>query len=131
MEPENKNKIIIFYDGECYLCNWGIQFLIKRDKNKKFIFLSQQSPLAGNLLKNKAMQENETVILIHQGKIYTKSTAVIYAVKNLDNIWRIAVIFKVIPKNLRDWLYDFIARNRKRWFGSTNYCRLPDQISNF
>lgn len=131
MGTEKKNKVVILYDGECALCNWGVQFLIKRDKHKKFVYLSQNSPTAEDILNKYNPPSPETVLLLYKNKIYIKSDAVFVALSQLGKGWQFFTFLKIVPKAMRDSVYDYIARNRKKWFGTTNYCRLPDKVSNF
>jgi predicted DCC family thiol-disulfide oxidoreductase YuxK len=131
MVIERKNNILIFYDGECALCNWSIQFIIKRDRNNKFAFISQNSHEAKKLFLASNIENNNSVILFFDGKIYTKSSAILFALDKLGGFWKVFLILKIFPKTFRDLIYDVIARNRNKWFGTSNYCRLPDQISNF
>ena len=128
--PENK-KIIIF-DGVCNLCNGAINFIIKRDKKDIFRFVSLQSNL-GRQISNKIavnQQEIDSIILFdpEEGFI-TKSEAAFKIANHLGIGYKLLSVFKIIPLKLRNNIYDFVAKNRYKWFGKTDACRLPDANS--
>ena len=107
-----KSDKIVFYDGECGLCQRSIQFLVKLDVEKTLFF----APLNGETYKNFFQEKSEltTVIFYHQGKIYTKSNAMIEALKSFGGSFKLAVVFKILPLFIRDKLYEFIASQRKK-----------------
>ena len=74
------------------------------------------------------MKEN-TIIFYDEGRVSIKSTAVLKIAGYLGLPWSAFAIFLVIPRPLRDWIYDFIARNRTKWFGTIEKCRVPDQAT--
>ncbi|MCC7532909.1 MAG: DUF393 domain-containing protein [Bacteroidia bacterium] len=118
-------KPIVFYDGICGLCNWCVQFLLKWDKKSVFTFCSLQSKSAAKFLGDN--YSTDSIVLYYNGKVYNKSTAVLNIVVLLGGLWKVAFLFKVIPKFLRDFIYDWIAVNRYRWFGKLDACKLPDK----
>lgn len=120
------NHPIVFFDGVCNLCNASVQWLIKRDQKHQFRF----APLQGETAKVhlKITDENATpqsVILFENGKVYQKSSAALRIAVKLGFPWFLAGIFFIIPRFFRDWVYDFIARNRYRWFGKQDACMIP------
>lgn len=120
-------KQTILFDGVCNLCNAGVNFIIDRDKKGVFQFAALQSP-NGKFLLNKfdlPTGELKTIVLIDQDKIYTKSTAVLHVAKQLSGLWRLLFVLIIIPRFMRDTCYNTIARNRYKWFGKTNACRVP------
>jgi predicted DCC family thiol-disulfide oxidoreductase YuxK len=117
---------IILFDGVCNLCSSIVQFVIKRDKKAYFQFASLQSEVGQSLLDEyKVDRKTDSFILIEDGKCYMKSSAALKVSKNLDGLWKFFIIGLVIPKPLRDILYDLIARNRYKWFGKNDSCMLP------
>ena len=123
MQTNDQNSIILF-DGICNLCNSSVKFVIKRDKKKQFIFASLQSDAAENILlhhKYKKIGLN-SIIFIHQDKLYEKSSAVLNILSALGIPWRLLAIFKILPLYWRDSLYDYIAKNRYKWFGKKDKC---------
>jgi len=125
----NSNKLIILFDGVCNLCNTSVNFILKKDVHNKFLFTSLQSDAAKNLLlqfDDKIIKNNlDSILLIHKNKIYNKSTAVLYILKSLHFPYNLGFIFIIIPKFIRDYIYDVIARNRYKWFGRKETCRIP------
>jgi len=118
---------LILFDGICNFCNFGVNFIIDHDKKKYFKFASLQSNLAQNILKEKNIDpmKIDTIILIMNEKIFTKSSAALQIAKNLDGFWKVIYILSIIPAPIRDITYDFIARNRYKWFGKRESCRIP------
>jgi predicted DCC family thiol-disulfide oxidoreductase YuxK len=121
----NGNGIILF-DGVCNLCNRIVQFIIKRDNNGYFQFASQQSAKGKALMEKYRIDTNtDSFILIEQEKAYMKSAAALRVCRNLDGIWKVFYAGMIFPKPIRDSLYDYIARNRYKWFGKRDSCMLP------
>ncbi|MGG5254316.1 thiol-disulfide oxidoreductase DCC family protein [Neobacillus sp. SM06] len=117
---------IVLFDGECNLCSGTMQFIIKRDPNGYFRFGSLQSKTGMMLLKKYRLPENQnSVILLDDGMAFEKSAAVLKICSRLTGLWKLVVIFQIIPKPLRDFVYDVIATNRYRWFGKKISCMLP------
>lgn len=124
--PENK-KIVLF-DGVCNLCNWTVQFIIKRDKNDQFRFVSLQSDLGIEILKHIGVDPKKTdsIILYEPGIAYfIKSEAALEIVGNLNGLIRYLDILSLLPPFLRDPVYDFIAKNRYKWYGRQDKCMIP------
>ncbi len=120
------NYPLIFFDGYCNLCNFWVDFLIKTDRAGKLHFASLQSE-AGGRLKNDypSLQHVDSVVVLHHGKVFVKSTAVLYIIRFLPWYFQWLRAGLLIPSIIRDWLYDRIARRRFRWFGKRNTCRMP------
>lgn len=123
----NKENSILLFDGVCNLCNSAVQFVIKRDKKKKFLYTSLQSKTGQKLLLKYGLNlsDFDSFILIENEKYFTKSTAALKVAKGLGGIWSMLYIFIIIPKFSRNAIYDFIARNRYKWFGKRDECMLP------
>lgn len=118
---------IILFDGMCHLCSNSVQFIIKRDPKGIFSFASLQSDIGQQLLHTYHInKQTDSLVFIHHGRAYIKSTAALKICKDLRSLWKIAYIFILIPKPIRDGIYTFIARNRYKWFGKKTVCMLPN-----
>lgn len=118
---------IIFFDGECNLCNGAIQFVIKRDTKNIFRFASLQSNFAKDALANFEIDSASmrTFILLKDEKMYTKSTAALRVSKQLSGAWPILYGFMIVPNFIRNGVYDFVSANRYKWFGKRDSCWMP------
>lgn len=117
---------IILFDGECNFCDKSVQFIIKRDRDGVFQFASQQSEVGQRLLlENSIPKWIDSFFLISGEKIYYKSSAALRVCRDLNGFWKVFYLFLVVPKPIRDGVYDFIARNRYKWFGKKENCMLP------
>jgi predicted DCC family thiol-disulfide oxidoreductase YuxK len=120
------DKALILFDGYCNLCNGAVQFIIKRDPKEHFLYTSLSSKTAMLLLSDYSnYDEVDSILLYSSGKVYTKSSAALRIAGKLSGLWPILFIFLLVPKFLRDSVYDFIARNRYRWFGKKESCMVP------
>ncbi|HAY33004.1 MAG TPA: thiol-disulfide oxidoreductase DCC family protein [Ignavibacteria bacterium] len=121
-----KFKIILF-DGVCNLCNSSVNFIIDKDVRNVFKFASLQSETGTKLIKNYNLTaENiDSVILIDNDRAYIKSDAALMIAAELGGVYKILSFMRIIPKFIRDFFYDIIARNRYRWFGKKDVCRIP------
>lgn len=119
---------IILFDGVCNLCNSSVQFIIRRDRKKQFRFASLQGRTAQQLLAMSGLdaEGQDTIVLVEDGKIYTRSTAVLRILRRLGGFWRLAYAYIIVPRFIRDGIYKFIARNRYRWFGRREECMVPE-----
>ena len=119
---------VILFDGVCNLCTGLVQFVIQRDSKNKFRFASLQSPVATKLLgaETTTKDQLETMILIEDGQIYRKSTAALRTTKHLNKFWPAFTILLVIPRPLRDMVYDWIGKRRYRFFGKREVCWQPN-----
>lgn len=124
--PENK-KIILF-DGVCNLCDNAIQYVIKHDKKDVFRFVPLQSELGIKILDYLKIDTSKTdsVILYDPGKAYYyKSTAAIEILKILGGFNQWLVVFLILPHGIRDYVYDYVAKNRYKWYGKKDSCLIP------
>ena|SRR5690606_19982666 len=121
--------MVIFFDGVCNLCNRSVQFVIKRDLVRKFRFASLQGKTAASMLPklNISSAEADSFILLENDKVYTRSTAALRVLKELGGLWKILYVFIIVPPFIRDGIYNFIARNRYKWFGKRDECMIPTQ----
>lgn len=124
-----KDKQLILFDGVCNLCNSSVLYVIKRDKRNKFLFAPLQSKIGETIIKefNIDTTETDSIILYNpeNQKIYSKSTAALHIAKSLNSLVKLLAIFFIIPSFIRNWVYDFIARNRYRWYGKKDACMIP------
>lgn len=122
-----KNHGIILFDGVCNLCNGSINFIIDRDKNRYFKFAALQSDAGNRYLKEYNLPDSvfQTIVLVENEKYYTRSTAALRIVRKMDGAWPLLYGFIIIPPFIRNFLYNLIAKNRYRWFGKSETCRIP------
>lgn len=119
-------KKLILFDGECNFCDRSVQFIIKRDPKAYFKFSSIQSEIGQSLRKrNNIPQQIDSLVLIDDNKWYCKSSAVLRVCRNLSGLWKICVFFLIVPRPIRDFFYEIIAKNRYKWFGKKDSCMLP------
>lgn len=120
------NNIVLF-DGVCNLCNASVQWILKYDKKAIFTFSSIQSEFSKTTLTDPGLLEVKTIILLENSKIYTKSTAVLRIARKLQFPVNMLYGLIVFPKFIRDTVYDYVSRNRYKWFGKREECWLPTQ----
>ena len=120
-------KHIILFDGVCNLCNGAVQYVIKRDKREVFKFASLQSDAAKALLSKSGLPEDhlESCVYISDDKVYTKSDAALRVAGKLSFPTKLLSGFIIVPRFIRDFFYDLIARNRYKMFGKKDECMLP------
>ena len=122
-----KGTKIILFDGVCNLCNSAINFIIERDKKKQFRFTSLQGDLGKQLLEERKIDplKIDSIILIDPNlAYYHKSSAALEIAKGLSGAYPLMSVFLIIPTPIRDWVYDYIAKNRYKWFGKKETCRI-------
>lgn len=119
------NNIVLF-DGECNFCDNSVQFIIKRDRKAEFKFASIQSDVGEEILRKFNVPANiNSLILVEGSKCYFKSSAVLLICKNLKGVWKLFYCLLIIPKSVRDYFYDIIAKNRYKWLGKKDSCMVP------
>lgn len=122
------NKKIILFDGVCNLCNQAVQFIIERDKNDVFRFVALQSELGIKICNYIGVDPTkmDSIILYEPGKAYYyKSQAALKIASGLGFMYSLAAVFRIFPETLRNTIYDYIAKNRYRWFGKKESCMIP------
>ena len=118
---------VVLFDGVCNLCNDSVKFIIRRDPRARFRFAALQSEAGQRLLKplgEKALR-NDSVVLVTGGRFYTRTSASLRIALKLTWPWPMMGIFLIVPPFLRDPVYDFIGRNRYKWFGRMEACMIP------
>lgn len=118
---------VIMFDGHCNLCNGWVQWILKRDKKARYKFASLQSEMGQKLIKHAGVDPDsfDSVVLWRDHKIWIKSEAALRIAAGLGGIYRLAMVPLIIPGFIRNTIYDWIARNRYRWFGRSEECMLP------
>lgn len=123
MKTKQRDKIIIF-DGICGFCNKSIDILIKLDTQKIF----QYTSLQGEFVKTLDIDpEIDSIIFYEDGSLYYKSTAILKIFRSLGGIWIFTQFFYIVPRVLRDFIYDVIAKYRYSIFGKMQSCRMPKE----
>lgn len=119
-------KPILLFDGVCNLCNGTVNFIVKKDSKKQFRFVALQWATGKKIVDRFNLSANvDSVILVFKSRAFTESDAVIEIARLLPYPWKLALCIQIIPKRWRDRLYQWIAKNRYRWFGKKEHCRIP------
>jgi predicted DCC family thiol-disulfide oxidoreductase YuxK len=118
---------VILFDGFCNLCNSTVDFLLKHDEKKQFSFIPLQSDAGKKFVhKYQIPSDTDSVLLIKSNQVHFKSDAAIEIAAMLNFPWKLACCVKFIPKQNRDKIYNWVAKNRYRWFGKRESCRIPN-----
>jgi predicted DCC family thiol-disulfide oxidoreductase YuxK len=117
----------ILFDGVCNLCNGFVQFVITRDPHARFRFAALSSTAAQALLRDAGVRLPipDTMVLVQDGRVYFRSDAPLRIARGLTFPWPLASVLLVIPRVVRDGVYDFIAARRYKWFGRRDVCMIP------
>ncbi|MGM7634833.1 thiol-disulfide oxidoreductase DCC family protein [Bacillus sp. Hm123] len=119
------SKIILF-DGECNFCEHSVQFIIKRDPKAHYKFASLQSDIGQRLMEAHQVPSNiDSLLLIDGDHCYHQSTAALRICKHLSGGWKLFYYLLIIPRPIRDKVYQWVAKNRYKWFGKKDHCVLP------
>ena len=115
---------VLLFDEECLLCNRTVQFVLKRDKNNHIKIGTLQSEKGQALLKKFQFNGSDltTFTYLDGDQLFVKSDASLAVLNDLGGLYRLARIFKIIPRSIRDSIYMFVSRNRYKWFGKTDRC---------
>jgi len=116
---------VVLFDGLCHLCSGVVQFAIARDPRARLRFAPLQSSAAERLLEGsppRAEPIPDTFVLIEDGRLYLRSAAALRLVRHLAMPWPLLTALVIVPRPLRDWAYDAVARRRHRWFGTRSTC---------
>jgi len=125
--PVPVDRPVVFFDGVCKLCNWTVRFIINRDPTKAFLFAPLQSEFARERLLPFTIDTSsvEALVLLDGDRCFERSAAALQIARQLRAPWPMLAIFLLVPSPIRDFVYLWIARNRYRWFGREEYCRIP------
>lgn len=120
------NHKIILFDGVCNLCNGAINFVIKKDNKNTFKFAALQSEIGQELTSkfNIDRTKVDSIILIDGDKHYEKSSAALHIAKHMGSAFPLLFGFMIVPKFIRNAVYDYVARNRYKWFGKKENCMI-------
>ena len=122
------NGPIVYFDGYCNLCDRFVRFLLAHDKRGRYRFAPLQGDTAHTRLEDRFTGPSlETVVLEEPKRFRIRSDAAIAILTGLGGIWKLAGALRIIPRPVRDRLYDHVARNRFRWYGRRDSCRLPTE----
>ena len=120
------DRPVVVFDGVCNLCNSSVDFIVRHDEDAVFALAANQSDAAQELLGERAA-DTDTIALVENGEVHYRSAAVLRIARRLPWPWRMAYGFIVVPRPIRDAAYRFLAKNRYRWFGKKDSCRLPTE----
>lgn len=120
-------KKIVLFDGVCNLCNGWVNYVIDRDKKDVFRFVALQSDLGRQIIEHLKISPDVDSIIIYEPSqyYYYKSEAIIDIMDNLGGVYSLFGLTKIVPVFLRNWAYDYVAKNRYKWYGKKNHCRVP------
>jgi predicted DCC family thiol-disulfide oxidoreductase YuxK len=121
------NHKIILFDGVCNLCNRTVNYVLKRDKKDRFRFAAFQDEAGKRLIAKLNIDRSKTdsIVLIDDDKVYVRSTAALRISRNLGGGYPLFYGLMIIPNFIRNWVYDYVARNRYKWFGKKDSCMIP------
>jgi predicted DCC family thiol-disulfide oxidoreductase YuxK len=122
------NHKIILFDGVCNLCNRSVNHVIERDKKDRFRFAAFQDEAGKRLITkfNIDRSKTDSIVLIDDDKIYVRSTAALRISRNLGGGYPLFYGLMIIPNFIRNWVYDYVAHNRYKWFGKKDSCMIPN-----
>lgn len=125
MDKESQN--ILLFDGICNLCSAAVRFVIKRDPDRKFKFASLQSATGRQWLEKMGLTEESTdsFVLIQGDRFFLRSSAALRVLREIGGGWKFFYVFMIIPKPIRDFFYNQVARSRYRIFGRQDSCMVP------
>jgi predicted DCC family thiol-disulfide oxidoreductase YuxK len=120
-------KPVIVFDGVCHLCTGFAQFVIRHDRDGRFLFAAAQSTRGETLYRRLGLRTEdwESNLLILDGRVFTELDAFVEITRRFGGLWSATPILYLLPRPLRDWLYNRIARNRYAWFGKRDACFMP------
>ena len=119
----------VFFDGVCNVCNASVRFIIKRDVRRYFRFAPLQSKHGDAMQRSFGLDPEAvaTLVLVENGRAYTRSTAALRIARRLGKLWPLLYALIIVPRFLRDVAYDWFARRRYRWFGKRDACMVPSK----
>ena len=126
---EQKDHVILLFDGVCNFCNGAVRFISKRDPQGIFAFTPMQSDFAKDLVKQHDIDNVgvDTLLLIKDGRTHIWTDAALEIAKELTGLWWLLNILRIVPAFIRDYFYRLFARNRYKLFGRTDQCAVPSK----
>ncbi|PQJ32593.1 thiol-disulfide oxidoreductase [Nonlabens arenilitoris] len=124
---KNKQNDVILFDGVCNLCNDAVTFIIKRDSKNHFRFAALESDIGLLYLKKHQInpKEIDSIVLIRGERAYVKASAALRIAQKMDGFWPLLSALIIIPRLISNAIYEYIARNRYKWFGKQESCMIP------
>lgn len=119
--------MIVFFDGVCNLCQGSVRYLIKHDKKGVLKFASLQGNYAKDFVNETKIQSMQSILFFDGKMLYKKSTAVLKLSRLLGGWHQLLLLGYILPRFVRDWIYNIVAKNRYRWFGKKDQCMLPSK----
>lgn len=118
---------VILFDGVCNLCNAAVNWIIDHDSRNVIKFASLQSEYGRQMVQKHNLHGEymDTIYLIENDKVYNRSDAVLRTLKHLKGIYSLGYGFIIVPSFIRNFFYNLVARNRYKWFGKRDVCRIP------
>jgi predicted DCC family thiol-disulfide oxidoreductase YuxK len=129
MNKSHAHTAIILFDGVCNFCNSAVNFIIRHDKKNHFRFAPLQSAIGKELLDqfHENNEEMNSVVLIENNQLYKRSTAILRITRHLAGAYFLLYGLLIVPRFLRDAVYDFVGHNRYKWFGKKDSCMIPTE----
>lgn len=128
-DTSHNEPAVILFDGVCNLCSASVKFVLKRDPDSYFQFAAIQSAAGSKRLGDAGVTprdgDPDSIVLIENGTIYTRSSAALRIARRLSGLWPMFYAFIVVPRPLRDLAYRLVAHYRYRWFGRQDVCMVP------
>ena len=125
--PIQLTRPIIVFDGVCVLCNRSVHFIIMHDTQKLFRLVSMQATVGQQLLRDHGLDSDDpsSLLLIDESGAHTDTDAIIRVVCRFGGVWKLISIMRIVPPDLRDLAYRWVAKNRYHWFGKRETCMVP------
>jgi len=126
--PFPDDRPVLIFDGHCMLCSGFVHFILRADRHHRLRLVAAQSPVGAALYRHFDLlrEDYETNVLLEDGRAWLKSEGSIRVFERLGLPWSLMAVGRVLPRPVRDAVYELIARNRLRWFGRRASCLLPD-----
>lgn len=123
------NNHLLLYDGVCHLCNNTVQFILKNEASNLTNFASLQSKFGTNLCEEYKINplDVDSIIYFRNSRLYTKSTAALWLCLELKFPYNLLAGLIIFPEPIRNFVYDYVAKNRYKWFGKSDSCILPNE----
>lgn len=118
---------ILFFDGYCTLCNGIVDWTIRHDKNAQIQFASLQGEAAKKIIPDCDTAKSDTVLYFRDDRVLERSDAILFLLSDIGGIWKMAKLFLIVPKFIRDFVYKIVAANRYRLFRKRESCRVPTE----
>ena len=123
---------LVFFDGNCLLCQASVRFLLPRDRDRRLLFASIQSEAAARAFREAGIDLPRipgdapgSILLLQHGRVFRRSSAALRILRAVGPPWSLLSSLLLVPAPVRDWVYDFVARRRYRWFGRSETCMVP------